>query len=617
MDIFEYLPQLIIAYDGNSDDKFANLIHISKAEKEKDYYCPCCGGNVKPRALSSTKEQSHYYHITGLCTKESQLHFFCKNWLFEKGSKFYIEDELFEVDYIEVEKTWNTKFGDYRPDVTVYTSTGEVIYFEMFFTNRKTGDDYFCKWNELENDVVEVNIKEYMYKTDVNEIPSFTYLYHDGKCYSKEYIKRDFYANTIQKLKNQITRKDLLNYKQRIEKLDWLWQYIMSEDQRDKVTETIKEMCYEDQVSCYEIIKKKNCVKYLKDDVLKIINDGIEEQARNELGLPKNDNVYFSLEHIKGRTYEAGIKLSIETQHISYNSILIHYNNWNINQFNSAKFPRIVFSKMVHTLEEISIPKEARSKFKYIYHETIEIGQKILDLETDLSKFEREQYKIRLKDGKYTVLAKIHDKNFEEVFSNHYLKDVFDLKDLEENIQYAIKEIHDKEYLESILKNEKHILMINDLKNHKNINCNITLKYEKNYYDYKCSGIRLKGYIDSHCIYDTMLDNNFEECIDGLRNCFGNFLSEYEVPLRLVDKINNCKNNLWKAIFSFSCGIPSVLIKINLKEIYESDEVSLCDCDFTSENAITLLLENTMRNIINYVEKYNDCRIFWEDDFNE
>ena len=125
MDIFEYLPQLIVAYDSN--DKFANLIHVQKSDKEKTYYCPCCGGIVKPRALDSNKEQSHYYHVTGKCTKESQLHFFCKNWLFEKGSKFYINNELYEVKAVDIEKTYSTPFGDYRPDVTVCTTSRKTI----------------------------------------------------------------------------------------------------------------------------------------------------------------------------------------------------------------------------------------------------------------------------------------------------------------------------------------------------------------------------------------------------------------------------------------------------------------------------------------------------------
>ena len=51
MDNFEYLPQLIVAYDG--DDEFANLIHVQKANKDNNYLCPCCGGIIKPRALDS------------------------------------------------------------------------------------------------------------------------------------------------------------------------------------------------------------------------------------------------------------------------------------------------------------------------------------------------------------------------------------------------------------------------------------------------------------------------------------------------------------------------------------------------------------------------------------
>ena len=295
MDIFEYLPQLIVAYDGN--DEFANLIHVKKANKDNNYFCPCCGGNVKPRALDSTKEQSHYYHVTGKCTKESQLHFFCKNWLFDEGSKFYVDDSLFEVESIEIEKPYDTPFGKYIPDVTVHTTTGIDIYFEMFFTNRKTGDDYFCKWDYLGNDVVEVNIKEYMFKTDVNTIPIFTYLYHDGNCYSKPYIKRDLYANTIARIKRELTRQKVLNYKARIEQLDWFWQEIRNNKSKEDILETLSKMEYDDMVSCYEIIKRKQCVSYLKNDVLDMINQKVISDVRKKLDLPHDDNIYFDLEH--------------------------------------------------------------------------------------------------------------------------------------------------------------------------------------------------------------------------------------------------------------------------------------------------------------------------------
>ena len=301
MDIFEYLPQLIVAYDGN--DEFANLIHVKKASKDAEYFCPCCGGIVKPRALDSTKEQSHYYHVTGKCTKESQLHFFCKNWLFEKGSKFYIDDQLFEVESIDIEKSYDTPFGQYTPDVTVHTTIDKDIYFEMFFTNRKTGDDYFCKWDYLENDVVEVNIKEYMFKTNEDIIPSFTYLFHNGICYSKPYIKRDLYANTIARIKHELTRQKVLNYKARIEQLDWFWQKIRDNKSKEDILNVISDMGYDDMVSCYEIIKRKQCVSYFKTDVLNIINQKVISEVSDSLNLPHDENIYFDLRHVKGRTY--------------------------------------------------------------------------------------------------------------------------------------------------------------------------------------------------------------------------------------------------------------------------------------------------------------------------
>ena len=177
----------------------------------------------------------------------------------------------------------------------------------MFFTNRKTGDDYFCKWDYLKNDVVEVNIKEYMYKTDEDIIPSFTCLYHDGVCYSKPYIKRDLYANTIAKIKHELTRQKVLNYKARIEQLDWFWQEIRNNKSKEEILNIISDMYYEDMISCYDIIKRKQCVSYLKSDVLDLINQKVVSEVRESLELPYDENIYFDLEHVKCRIFIAGI----------------------------------------------------------------------------------------------------------------------------------------------------------------------------------------------------------------------------------------------------------------------------------------------------------------------
>ena len=151
------LPQLIVALDSLNDD--ANYVHILDAKENTNYYCPCCKGIVKPRAYKKDKNyqvQAHYYHETGGCNEETFVHYICKTWLFEKGCKFIINNTQYEVYNIEVEKTLYTSFGDYRPDIIVTTTIGKVFYFEIKTTNRKT-ELYVPKWDELGNDVVEVD----------------------------------------------------------------------------------------------------------------------------------------------------------------------------------------------------------------------------------------------------------------------------------------------------------------------------------------------------------------------------------------------------------------------------------------------------------------------------
>ena len=539
MDIFEYLPQLIVAYDGN--DEFANLIHVKKANKDNNYFCPCCGGNVKPRALDSTKEQSHYYHVTGKCTKESQLHFFCKNWLFDEGSKFYVDDSLFEVESIEIEKPYDTPFGKYIPDVTVHTTTGIDIYFEMFFTNRKTGDDYFCKWDYLGNDVVEVNIKEYMFKTDTDTIPTFTYLYHDGNCYSKPYIKRDLYANTIARIKRELTRQKVLNYKARIEQLDWFWQEIRNNKSREEILNVISEMDYEDMISCYEIIKRKQCVSYLKNDVLNMINQKVISEVREELDLPYDENVYFDLEHIKGRTYKIGIRLDINTDHIIYNKMYIPYDN------SIRKFPKIVFSKNILNKDEIVLIESDIKKINDKYEEVLQIKENILEYDNKLAVFEENsQYKVRMNNGLYTVIEENTEGKMKTVLEKYYIS-YLDIDSLIFEIKNKVKEEKDKKLINDILENIECKSLIQELNGYKGLDCYVDLKYEKNAYVV----LHIGGSSDFFTL-DEISVYRFNQIISECKNKLEELNKTYEVISNIVNQVNSCKNNIWNATISFS-----------------------------------------------------------------
>ena len=134
LDIIEKdLPQLIVGLDSLNGS--ANYIHIEDAKENINYYCPCCKGLIKPMAYKKDiayQVQPHFYHETGGCSDEIYIHYICKNWLFEKGCKFIVNNIQYEVKAIEIEKTLYTSFGDYRPDIIVTTTIDKFPSYILF-----------------------------------------------------------------------------------------------------------------------------------------------------------------------------------------------------------------------------------------------------------------------------------------------------------------------------------------------------------------------------------------------------------------------------------------------------------------------------------------------------
>ncbi len=268
------LPQLIVGLDSLDDS--ANYIHIEDAKENTNYYCPCCKGLIRPRAYKKDIDyqvQPHFYHETGGCSDETYIHYICKNWLFEKGCKFIVRNTEYKVDYIEVEKTLHTSFGNYRPDIIVTTSIGKVFYFEIRTTNRKS-ILYAPKWDELGNDVVEVDTRYFINQKYKNNVPEFNLIYSDGHCYIKSYSRTD-YEDTIGRRKLEWKRQDKLNYKIQWERLDWFYIHLRNYIANQEVFEDLKEaFCnleYSDKVWVYENIKNKSCTN-MKSCFSEIIN---------------------------------------------------------------------------------------------------------------------------------------------------------------------------------------------------------------------------------------------------------------------------------------------------------------------------------------------------------
>lgn len=181
--------------------------------------------------------------------------------LLKRGNKFYIEGKEYEVSSIVFDPEFETKFGKYSPDFVVYTIIGEPILFELFFANRKRGTDYFCKWKDL--GAVVVNVDLVGYKTG-----NFSLLYKNGKCYLDWYIKRDIYANTINKMN-----------------MDDFWIFLQSNPSSENILSHIKNMKQDDQRKCKTILNKmykyKPLVKQLKEQKT-IVKKEIQEIKNNQ-----------------------------------------------------------------------------------------------------------------------------------------------------------------------------------------------------------------------------------------------------------------------------------------------------------------------------------------------
>jgi hypothetical protein len=290
-DIYKDLPQLIVALDSINDG--ANYIHIKDAKEGIIYYCPCCKGIVKPRAYKDDKDyqvQPHFYHENGGCNEETFIHYICKTWLFETGCKFKIRNQVYIVEKIETEKTYHTDFGDYRPDVTVYTTNGKVFYFEIKYTNKKT-EHYIPRWDYLCKDVVEIDVRYFINQKIENDLPEFNLIYSDGECFIKSYTKKD-YDEIIAKRKLEWKRQDKLNYKIIWERLDWFWveiqKYRTDNVNEEDLLSSFNSLDFYYIEDCWNIVNKLSCCKNIKDKFRNIINNKSIEKSKVFLSEIKN-----------------------------------------------------------------------------------------------------------------------------------------------------------------------------------------------------------------------------------------------------------------------------------------------------------------------------------------
>lgn len=201
----------------DSNNNTITIDTITDKNKNNKYYCPICGSEVYPKL--GNKLSHHFAHIDkSKCTGETMIHFWIKNEIIKVGDKFkikYGEDiKEYICKSIYIEKCYKTKYGKYKPDITIHTESDEILYFEIAKSNKKDVDNYMSKWLDLNNTVVEVEIKDMINHTD-----TFKAIYNNGKCY-KEFKHNEH----INKIKHEIIDKtNIEEAKERISKIEWFW----------------------------------------------------------------------------------------------------------------------------------------------------------------------------------------------------------------------------------------------------------------------------------------------------------------------------------------------------------------------------------------------------------
>lgn len=282
-------------FADNKNNEIITIDDINNKNKHDTYKCPVCGSEVIPSAIESVKVTPHFKHLDrSKCSAESQIHWWYKNKFIMPGDSFRIVSDK-EREYIckEIKIEQEYKVGDkiYKPDMTIITESGETIYFEMNYTNKKKVEDYLDLWLELENIVVEIDIKQLMQR---NVIPTFTALFYNGKCFNTK--KQDIYYNTIGKYKEEQYRNGIdEKRKEQIKKLDWFWRdvfrYKKGEVDIEYMVDEIDAIGNKELI--YNILNKFKCTN-IYDEMIK--NKNIEMYKNVQSYLEDNyPNIKYSL----------------------------------------------------------------------------------------------------------------------------------------------------------------------------------------------------------------------------------------------------------------------------------------------------------------------------------
>lgn len=266
---------LWFAKDSNNKTVLAK--DITKSIKHKNYICPICNSCVIPK--TGDVMTWHFAHKdASKCNSETMIHWWVKNELIKIGDKFKVNIEGKIIEYVckelKIEQKYETSKGIYKPDITIITTSDEIIYVEIEHTNKKKLKNFINIWEELNHTVVEVKTGDII---NGNKIEYMKAIWYEGKEYYEQLKELRSVCNK-EKEKYKFT-------KEQVDKIDWLisdiCKYNNGRININQLSDEIQAIENEDERDLVvNIIKNKKCGTVL-DDYVKYNRNKVEKELKN------------------------------------------------------------------------------------------------------------------------------------------------------------------------------------------------------------------------------------------------------------------------------------------------------------------------------------------------
>ena len=512
----------------DENKKIIKIYDLEKGQLKKEnkkVYCPICNGVL--RANQGDIKTWYFSHENADdCNSESLCHWWVKYGLIEKGDKFKVKlgDDIkeFECKNIEIEKSYDTKYGTYKPDLTITTTKEEIIFFEFANTNKKRIKDYIDIWKTINNIVVEIKIKDII---DGNKLEVVNAIYYEGKEYYEKY--RDMY--------NYLDRETMKKEydKIQIEKVKWLLDDILKYNLGKIDVDIIS-----DEIQAIE-----------DKEVRKIVVNILSKKCRNIM----DDYIEYNKKEIEYIYYRINF-YDLKTPRELYNRI---YGSYDINLYlNNKKYKSFInvcdkfkILTLIDSIDFIQRTYKIENLFEYCNMETLQ--------SMDMLNYNNLN---NLIDIFYNKVDKIYENN---IIENAKRRLLFNLYNKFKNNGYIVKIINSKtiNVKKEYIHNNETIIS----EKYYNWNYKFNLKEVNNFFEEDINKTIINNFINKienykrfvyvYCKYDNFynvsygdINYEFKYDINKENEIFNNITYKIDEEYGYNEKINKYKNIIIKHI---------------------------------------------------------------------